>query len=63
MAVLCIFIAAALPPMELVPFSANAGGLALAALGLALLASDGLLAVVAYLISTAAIAVVLYFLL
>lgn len=62
-AVLCIGIAAALPPMELVPFSANAAGLALTALGLALIANDGLLAVVAFLISGGAIALVLFYLL
>lgn len=61
-AVLCLGIAAALPPMELVPFSANAAGLALTALGLALIANDGLLAVVAFLISGGAIALVLYYL-
>lgn len=62
-AVLCIGISTALPPMELVPFSANAAGIALTALGLALIANDGLLAVVAFLISAGAIALVLYYLL
>lgn len=61
-AVLCIGIAAALPVMELVPFSANAAGLALTALGLALIANDGLVAIVAFLVSAGAIAVVLYYL-
>lgn len=61
-AILCIGIAAALPPMELVPFSANAAGIALTALGLALIANDGLLAIVAFLISAGAIALVLYYL-
>lgn len=62
-AVLCIGIAAALPPMELVPFTANAAGLALTALGLALIADDGLLALIAFLISGGAIALLLYYLL
>lgn len=62
-AILCIGISAALPPMEVVPFSANAAGIALTALGLALIANDGLLAVVAFLISAGAIALVLYYLL
>jgi hypothetical protein len=62
-AILCIGIAAALPPMELVPFSANAAGIALTALGLALIANDGLLALIAFLISAGAIALVLYYLL
>lgn len=59
MAFLCILIAAALPPMELIPFSANAAGLALTSLGLALIADDGLLAVIAFLVSAAAVALVL----
>lgn len=63
MALLCILIAAALPPMELIPFSANAAGIALTALGLALIANDGLLAVVAFLVSAGAVAVVLFTLL
>lgn len=62
-AILCIVIAAALPPMELVPFSANAAGIALTALGLALIANDGLVAVVAFLISSVTIGVVIYYLL
>lgn len=59
-AILCIIIAAALPPMELVPFSANAAGIALTALGLALIANDGLLAIGATAISAATIGFVLY---
>lgn len=41
-----------MPPMELVPFSANLAGLALAAFGLALITRDGLLAIVALLATT-----------
>lgn len=59
-AILCIIIAAALPPMELVPFSANAAGIALTALGLALIANDGLLAIVASVLSLGTIAFVLF---
>ena len=46
-AVACIVIAAATPVMEVVPMSANLAGLAITAFGLALIASDGLLAVFA----------------
>lgn len=47
MAVLCLLVAAAMPLMELIPFSANGGGLALSAFGLAIIARDGLLALFA----------------
>ncbi|SDZ77616.1 exopolysaccharide biosynthesis protein [Microbulbifer marinus] len=46
-ATICTVIALALPLMEVVPFSATIAGLALTAFGLALVAHDGLLAVVA----------------
>jgi hypothetical protein len=59
-AILCILIAAALPPMELVPFSANAAGIALTALGLALIANDGYLALGAIIICAATFGAVLY---
>lgn len=47
-AFLCLQIALIMPVMEVVPFSANAAGLVLAAFGLALIACDGVLALVAY---------------
>ncbi len=47
MAVLCLLVAAAMPLMEIIPFSANGGGLALMAFGLAIIARDGLLALFA----------------
>lgn len=46
-ALVCIAIALAMPLMEVIPFSANFAGLALAAFGLALIARDGALALVA----------------
>lgn len=46
-ALACTLIGAAMPVMEVVPFSATAGGLALTAFGLALVARDGLLAALA----------------
>lgn len=49
MAILCMAVAATMPLMELIPFSANGGGLALTAFGLAIIARDGVLAIVAVL--------------
>lgn len=49
-AILCTLISLALPLMELLPFSATLAGLALAAFGLALIAHDGLLAILAILV-------------
>lgn len=47
MALLCMLVAAAMPAMEVVPFSANGGGAALMAFGLAIIARDGLVALLA----------------
>lgn len=47
MALVCMSVALAMPAMEVVPFSANGGGLALIAFGLAMIARDGLLALIA----------------
>lgn len=55
-----LLIAAMMPPMEFVPFSANAAGGALTALGLALIFRDGLLALIAIGITFGAIALVAY---
>jgi len=49
----CVVVAAAMPPMELVPFSANGAGAALTAFGLALIARDGLVALLALLVAGA----------
>lgn len=49
MAVCCILIAAATPAMEFIPTSANWAGLAIIFFGLALIADDGLLALLAFL--------------
>ena len=56
----CIVIALAMPPMELVPFSANGAGLALTAFGLGLIARDGLLALLAFIITLGTLAAVTY---
>lgn len=58
-ATVSLLIALALPPMELVPFSANGGGLALTALGLALIAHDGLMALVALIVMAGTLTLVL----
>lgn len=52
-AALCVLIGAGLPFLELVPFSSSIVGLALAILGLALVARDGLLVLMALAIITA----------
>lgn len=59
-AVVCIFIALAMPVMEVVPFSANGAGIALTAFGLSLIARDGLLALLAFAFTAATIGVVAY---
>lgn len=50
-AALCLGIAATMPVMEMVPFSANAAGLALTVFGLSLVARDGLLALFAFVLT------------
>ncbi|MFY0989693.1 exopolysaccharide biosynthesis protein [Halomonas sp. C05BenzN] len=57
-ALTCLLIALAMPPMELVPFTANGAGLALTLFGLALLANDGLLALLGYLLTAGTLVVV-----
>jgi hypothetical protein len=47
-AVGCSAVALAMPVMEVVPFSANLAGIALTAFGLAVIAHDGLLALIAF---------------
>jgi hypothetical protein len=47
-ALTCMLIALAMPPMELIPFSANGAGLALSGFGLALVTRDGLLALLSF---------------
>ena len=52
-AALCVVVGLCMPIMELVPFSSSAAGLALLALGLSLVAHDGLLALLAFVIFAA----------
>jgi len=50
-ALICVVIAVGLPITELVPFSATAAGTVLAPFGLALIAHDGLLALLAFVVT------------
>ncbi|MFP4561281.1 MAG: exopolysaccharide biosynthesis protein [Thiohalorhabdus sp.] len=50
-AAVCVLIAFGMPVMEVVPFSANGAGAALLAFGLSLIARDGLLALVAFVVT------------
>lgn len=51
-ALISVVIALMMPPMEIVPFSAIGAGLALTLLGLALLAHDGVVALLAVIVTT-----------
>lgn len=62
-AVVCMAIAAAMPPMEFVPFTASGAGAALTAFGLSLIADDGLLALLALILTATVIGLVAYYLL
>jgi hypothetical protein len=59
-AIACLAIAAVMPIMETIPFSANIAGAALTAFGLALIARDGLLALFALAFTAGTLAVVVY---
>lgn len=50
-AVICIFVAIAMPVMELIPFSANIAGILLTAFGLSITTRDGLPIVIAVLLA------------
>ncbi|WHI46489.1 exopolysaccharide biosynthesis protein [Microbulbifer sp. EKSA008] len=55
----CIFIALTLPIMEVIPFSASTAGLALTIFGLSLAARDGLLALIAFILTASLVLVVI----
>lgn len=59
-AALCVLIGLCMPIMEMVPFSASAAGLALAAFGLSLVVQDGLLVIfaIAWVVATFVLVVV-----
>lgn len=60
-AIVCILIAAVMPALEFIPFSANAAGIALTAFGLSLIAQDGLMALLAFLFSAGTFGWVIYY--
>lgn len=60
MAVVCTVVALATPIMELVPFSAAGAGAVFIAFGLALMAGDGLLSLLAFALTAVVFAVVIY---
>ncbi|KUJ80262.1 exopolysaccharide biosynthesis protein [Microbulbifer flavimaris] len=62
-ATICVVIALALPVMEVVPFSASLAGVALTTFGLALVAQDGLLAIIAFVLTGLTAALILFSLL
>lgn len=59
-ALACMLISIAMPPMEVIPFSANLAGGVLTLFGLALIGRDGLLALLAFSLTGASVFVVLY---
>lgn len=59
-AIACIAIAAAMPVLEFVPFSASGAGAALTAFGLSLIARDGFLALLALMVTAGTFGLVLY---
>lgn len=59
-AIVCLGIGVAMPPMELIPFSATGAGAALTAFGLSLIAEDGLLALLALGVTTGTFGLILY---
>ncbi len=62
-ALACFVLSVAMPPMELVPLTVNIAGVALTLFGLAIMASDGLLSILAFLVTGASLFTMLYFLL
>lgn len=59
-AAVCVVVAAAMPAMELVPFSANVAGVLLTGFGLSLVTSDGLLVLITLAVAGAIAAVVAF---
>lgn len=61
-AVICLFVAVGMPPMELVPFSVTVAGMTLFLFGLALIAHDGVIALAGVLFAVAAYGFLIYLL-
>jgi hypothetical protein len=55
---ICLLIAAVMPLMEIVPFSANAAGFVLVVFGLALIAGDGLMVLTGSVVTVGALALI-----
>jgi hypothetical protein len=62
-AAVCVAIAAVMPAMEVIPFSANVAGIALTAFGLSLITNDGVMALLAFIFSAGTFGLVIYSLL
>jgi len=60
---ICLLVALVMPVMEVVPFSANIAGIILAASGLSLIARDGLMALVALVVTVLGLGLAAYALL
>ena len=60
MAIVCLVIAAGLPVMELVPFSATSAGAVLTVFGLSLIAHDGFMALLAFVLTAITFGLVVY---
>lgn len=60
-AALCVMVAVTMPPLELLPFAATSAGCAISSFGLALIANDGLLALVALLFTGTTLALIIYY--
>jgi hypothetical protein len=59
-ALACFVLALAMPPMELVPLTVNIAGVALTLFGLAIMARDGLLSILAFIITGTSLFVIFY---
>lgn len=59
-AIACLFVAALMPIMEVIPFSANLAGAGLTAFGLSLMTNDGLLALLAFGCTLTAFGLIVY---
>ncbi|MGR2740165.1 exopolysaccharide biosynthesis protein [Billgrantia sp. Q4P2] len=62
-ALACFVLSLAMPPMELVPLTVNIAGVALTLFGLSIMARDGLLSILAFIITGASLFTILYSLL
>ena len=56
----CLVVAMLMPPMEFIPFSANIAGAALTLFGLALVGRDGLLALLAFVLTLGGVCALVY---